>query len=239
MQTTYNAFSGSAPASNDNAFQSAIDYLIANRQKPVFNNGGLFAQGSQTNTPTSNLSSVISDLFGDEYIKKNKDRGGSYTGNPYSGEAGGSFRSPFGPTTANDVARWSSLEGSLRDNSGALSTVGGLFLGPLGGVLGKYSSGLANYFGERSYDNFLAEQDRQAANVAATQGFLGGQVGTYADKDGNIGTISNQKTIDDFDRETFGITGAEMDAARESGGGGWTDAGGGSFNYSADTGYDR
>ena len=190
------------------SFQAAINYLVANRKKPVFTNRGLFTEPAQETKP-----SVMSGLFGDEYIRKPQDRdsGGfeqPFTGNPFSG------KSPFGPTTANDVARWSALEGGLRANPNAVGGIASLLTGnPVVGVLARYGApALANYFGERSYDNFIADQDARAANVAAAAG-LGG-IGTYSDANGNIGTISNQAMIDAYDRATFGITGAEMDASR-------------------------
>jgi hypothetical protein len=196
------------------SFQAAIDYLIANRKKPVFTNRGLFTEPAQPDQPApATKPSVMSGLFGDEYIRKPQDRdSGNYeqpfTGNPFSG------KSPFGPTTANDVARWSALEGGLRANPNAVGGIASLLTGnPVVGVLARYGApALANYFGERSYDNFIADQDARAANVAAAAG-LGG-IGTYSDANGNIGTISNQAMIDAYDRATFGITGAEMNAQR-------------------------
>lgn len=194
------------------SFQAAIDYLLRGRRQATQQRQGLFTQ-AQAPAPTTNISSVVKDVFGDRY--RSGGDSSSYeppfTGNPYSG------RSPFGPPTAEDVARWSSIEGGLRDNRQAMTTVGGLLLGAtpfaaIGGLLGKYSPEIVNYFGERSYDNYLAEQDRQAANVAATQAALGGQVGTYVDKEGNIGTISNQAMIDAYDRAVFGDSGSSYDS---------------------------
>lgn len=209
-----NPFTSGVSTAAPDSFQAAIDYLLKGRQQTAATQRqGLFTQPAPVATPTT---SVVKDVFGDQYRRGSSDSGGSdrpFTGNPYTGS------SPFGPTTAEDVARWSSLEGSMRDNKGAL-TFGGMLLGatPLGafgGLLGKYAPDIVNYFGERSYDNYLADQDARAAKVAETQAALGDQVGTYSDRDGSIGgTVSTQDRIDAYDRATFGITSAEMDAQR-------------------------
>ena len=166
MQTTYNAFSGPAPASNDNAFQSAIDYLIANRQKPVFNNqGGLFAQGTEANTPTSNLSSVVQNLFGDDYIR-NKNQGGDsgggggvgvFTGNPYAGGGSGVTGSGLG-FRGMSPGDWSNMAASLRGEGSTIGGVAGLLTGnPLLGVAAKYGvPAFADYMAKQSYDPFMA-----------------------------------------------------------------------------------
>lgn len=210
QNTPYNPFAEGVSTAAPDSFQAAIDYLLKGRQQATAQRRGLFTQLAPVDTPTTNVTNVVKDVFGDRYRSSGSDSGGSgqlFTGNPYSG------KSPFGPTTAKDVARWSALEGGLRANPNAVATIGGLLLGPLGGVAAKYGApAIANYFGERSYDNYLAEQDRQAANVAATQDVLGGQVGTYVDANGNIGTISNQAMIDAYDRAVFGDSGSNYDS---------------------------
>ena len=50
------------------SFQAAIDYLIANRKKPVVTNQGLFTQPAQP-APAAKPS-VVTGLFGDKYIQK-------------------------------------------------------------------------------------------------------------------------------------------------------------------------
>lgn len=156
MQTTYNAFSGSAPASNDNAFQSAIDYLIANRQKPVFNNqGGLFAQGTEANTPTSNLSSVVQNLFGDDYIRKDSGgSGGGFTGNPYAERADGST---FGGFRGMSPGDWSNMATTFRGEGSNIGGIAGLLTGnPLIGVAAKYGvPAFADYMAKQSYQPFM------------------------------------------------------------------------------------
>jgi hypothetical protein len=201
-----------------NDFQSAIDYLIANRgsaQRDI--QQGMFT-GNTTQTPTTNIApKVVDELFGNEYKRRDNS---SYldTADPVVGSPA---KSPFGPATANDVAAWSQREAAARANANAIATGAGFIgnIAGLGHLTGLLSVGAEygipaffNYMGERSYDSFLADQAARASNVAS--GMSLGGVGTYSDKDGNLGTISTQDMIDAYDRETFGITGAEMNAAR-------------------------
>lgn len=223
-------------------FRSNIDWLIANRQRPVFNTGGLFTQTSNNTTTNTNLAAILET----EYLRRlaglvtpSGGDGNSFVGNPNS-----TVSAPWGsPTNADDVARWSQAQGAVSSPSGrqAASMFGGLLFGPVGSILGKYALEPAfNYFGERSMDNFLAAQDQQAANIAAAQG-LGG-VGTYSDTYGNMGTFSNQAMIDAYDREVFGVTGSELSSTVDSGGydySGVNDAFGASHSDYGDTGYDR
>ena len=233
MQTTYNAFSGSAPASNDNAFQSAIDYLIANRQKPVFNNqGGLFAQGTEANTPTSNLSSVVQNLFGDDYIR-NKNQGGDsgggvgvFTGNPYAGGGSGVTGSGLG-FRGMSPGDWSNLATTFRGEGSTIGGVAGLLTGnPLLGVAAKYGvPAFADYMAKQSYDPFMASG-----------------VYDYLSQDNvNRDLVDAGYTPAGYNEQPLDINWADYGVnvpSDSGGGGGWTDAGGGSFDYSADTGYD-
>lgn len=241
--TTYNAFSGPAPASNDNAFQSAIDYLIANRKKPVFNSqGGLFTQGSNK---TESKSSVMTDLFGDQYIKRSQgDSGGGgaeqpFTGNPYSSLG---LSSSSAQNKIDAYNNYRDMAAGLRNNSGGLSAVTSLFGGPVLGVLAKYGApALFDYLGNRQYQSML---DAYQPNN-----------NQYTDMDGNpvennMGPnlpTSNTPYDAGYDFNYAGGStvvggqpGVGIDSGNfDSGGGGYTDAGGGSFDYSADTGYDR
>jgi hypothetical protein len=230
-----------------NDFQAAIDYLIANRNTAKQTNPQGMFTADVPQTPTTAISpTVVDTLFGDVYKKRpDAEEGNNDIGRDPT-NTGSSINSPFGPPTANDVAAWSSREAAAKEYADSIgrgvSFAGGLLgLGPLSGLIGvgaKYGipAGL-NYIGNRSYDNFLRDQDARAANVAA--GLSLGGVGTYSDRNGNLGTISNQGLTDAYDRATFGITGAEMNAARgdSGGGGGFTDAGGGVVGGDQ-TGYD-
>jgi hypothetical protein len=69
----------------------------------------------------------------------------------------------------------------------------------------------------------------QTLEDAANMGY-----GTRVGVDGNITTFVNDKTLDAFDRETFGVTRGDLDAARAGGGG--ADAGRGGSPADADPG---
>jgi hypothetical protein len=195
------------------SFQAAIDYLIQNKQKPVFNEQGVFTQTAPETKP-----SVMSNLFGDEFLLKQKDRGNGFdpaavsTGNPYSG------RSLFDAPTFDDVASGLARQGAFERNKEALARGGG-FIGNLfqmalpGAMFAQHVlPRINNQINDWQYTRALDDYDARAANAASAQG-LGG-VGTYSDAYGRLGTMSNQEMIDAYDRDMFGITGSEMNAAR-------------------------
>jgi hypothetical protein len=75
--------------------------------------------------------------------------------------------------------------------------------------LGKKGSEL---YANRQWDSFNRGIDSDAAARAEAMS-LGG-MGTYSDQQGNLGTVSNQALIDAYDREVFGVTGANLDSER-------------------------
>lgn len=218
-----NPFTSGVSTAAPDSFQAAIDYLLKNRQQATAQRQGLFTQPAPAATPTTNVTNVVQDVFGDRYRSSSRDSNSGVdpvtgqplaVGNPYSG------KSLFATPTYDDIAGGLKNLGTLNRNLDNL-TAGGSFLGSLfgmaapGGLLMKYGVPfIADKYNDYQYGRYLEDQDARAAQVAATQGSLGGQVGTYSDKDGNIGTITTQDMIDAYDRATFGITSAEMDAQR-------------------------
>jgi hypothetical protein len=164
--------------------------------------------------------------------------GGVDYSNPFGGATGasnprGNFASAEDVFRAQDIADFFAGPGQLARAAGPI--------GMLVAGLGKKGSEL---YANNQWGSFNRGIDSDAAARAEAMS-LGG-MGTYSDRQGNLGTISNQDLIDAYDREMFGTTGAEMNAERNGwsrseneSGGSVTDAGGGSFDYSADTGYDR
>lgn len=195
------------------SFQAAIDYLLRGRRQATQQRQGLFTQ-AQAPAPTTNISSVVKDVFGDRYRSGGDSNSYEppFTGNPYTGKG------LFGTPTFNDVARGQARQGELERNRDNLSRAGGA-IGQLfqmavpGAMLAKYAVPYVNnLYNEYQYDRALSDYDARAAQVAATQAALGGQVGTYSDAEGNLGTISNQDMIDAYDRAVFGDSGSSYDS---------------------------
>ncbi len=141
------------------SFQAAIDYLIANRQKPVFNNQGLFTQPAPAAKP-----SVVTGLFGDEYIKRNQGGGdgrGDFIGNPNSETAPRN-----GLSSLNEAARYRDMASGIRNNPNAISAGFGLLsrVNPVFGLLGvgvRYGAPkLFDYLGERAYNRYGQEMQQ-------------------------------------------------------------------------------
>jgi hypothetical protein len=143
------------------SFQAAIDYLIANRKKPVFTNRGLFTEPAQPDQPApATKPSVMSGLFGDEYIRKPQDRdSGNYdqpfTGNPFSSPQGGL-------SSLNRSAQFQNLASSLRGNPNAVGGIASLLTGnPVVGVVAKYGlPKLFDYLGDRAYNQYGQEMQQ-------------------------------------------------------------------------------
>lgn len=222
----------------DETFRMYVDRLM--KAQPRF--GGTFATPPQQgqNATAQATGGLLTGLF-PEYADKmgggsSHDTGEqsptSAPGGPATPGARGDFAS------AEDVLGAQQFAQELSGMGKGLGQLGGALFGPAGMLLGL-APRAAEYYHDSRWDSFNRGQDSDAA-VRAEAMSLGG-LGTYSDQKGNLGTISNQALIDAYDREMFGTTGAEL-----SGGGGGTnfsstysDMGGGSFDYSADTGYDR
>lgn len=218
-----NPFTSGVSTAAPDSFQAAIDYLLKGKQQTTAQRQGLFTQPAPAATPTTNVTNVVQDVFGDRYRSSSRDSNNGVdpvtgqplaVGNPYSG------KSLFATPTYKDIAGGLQNLGTMQRNLDNLSK-GGSFIGGLfdavvpGALFAKHVVPWAyDQFNDYQYGRYLEDQDARAAQVAATQGSLGGQVGTYLDKEGNIGTITTQDMIDAYDRATFGITSAGMDAQR-------------------------
>jgi hypothetical protein len=249
------------------SFQAAIDYLIANRKKPVFNNQGLFTQPAQPAPATK--PSVVTGLFGDEYIRKNRNRDSGdseFIGNPNS-----EFTPRNGLSSLTDAARYRDMASGIRKNQDAISAGFGLLskVNPVFGLLGvgvRYGAPkLFDYLGDRAYNRYGQEMQQIGGEIfnpanpnfanlayndpnydAYRSDFPAGGV-TYAP--GSPATFYNDPNYDAYRSDANVIVGDPIDTSPiqgtslDSGGGGfsdtYSDAGGGSFDYSADTGYDR
>jgi hypothetical protein len=215
----------------DETFKMYVERLM--KAKPKF--GGTFATPQQGQDATSKATGgLLTGLF-PEYADRMGGGGGSDMPSVNSGSA---------PSSSNPRGNFASAESVLgsqqfaQDLSGmgrGLGQLGGAVLGPAGMLLGLAPKA-AEYYSNRQWDSFNRGIDSDAAARAEAMS-LGG-MGTYSDQQGNLGTISNQALIDAYDRETFGVTGAELSGGGDSGGGGgFTDMGGGVVGGDQ-TGYD-
>jgi hypothetical protein len=184
--------------------------------------------------------------------------GGTDYSNPFGNTSSGGLSPSSGRGTfasADEGASAASRAGSLANSGRGLANLGSAVLGPYGMLLGLLP-GLAQSSANSSWDSFNAGQDSDAA-ARAEAASLGG-VGTFSNQQGNIGTFSSPETIAAYDREMFGdlpttnnvtvggpISNPNLQGTSLDTGGGtdfsstYSDMGGGSFDYSADTGYDR
>jgi len=207
---------------NEN-FQAYIDRLMKVKPQPF---GGPFAQPQQQGQdPTANAT------------------GGLLTGIVANGGGGGgdAFNGPYGSTapsssnprgdfaSADSVASLNDLAHSLQGSGRAFANVGNAFMGPLGMLAGLIPQGLS-YAADRSWDSMNRGIDSDAAVRAEAMG-LGG-LGTYSDRNGYLGTVSNQSLIDAYDRATFGVTGAELSGGYAYGSDGSPASGYGSDSWS-------
>jgi hypothetical protein len=191
----------------DETFKMYVDRLM--KAKPKF--GGAFATPPQQGQDATSkaTSGLLTGLF-PEYADR-MGGGGSYDPSVNSGSAP-RYSNPRG-----DFASAESVLGSqqfAQDLSGmgrSLGQVGNAILGPAGMLLGL-APRAAEYYSNRQWDSFNRGIDSDAAARAEAMG-LGG-MGTYSDQQGNLGTISNQALIDAYDREMFGVTGANLDSER-------------------------
>jgi hypothetical protein len=131
-------------------------------------------------------------------------------------------------SSADTVMGLSNFANTLQGMDRGLAQAGGAAFGPIGMLAGLVPRGV-NYLANRSWDSFNRGVDSNAAARAAAMG-LGG-MGTYSDRQGNLGTISNQALIDAYDRETFGSSGSQSDFSRSLSQGRSYD-GGGSYSNS-------
>jgi hypothetical protein len=209
----------------DETFKMYVDRLM--KVPPKFS--GTFASAPQQSSeaPSANKG-LLTGLFPEYADKMGGEAGGTDYSNPFGG-APSSGRGSF--ASADDVVRADSWARGLANAGRGLANAGGQALGPMGMLLGLIPQGLS-YASDRSWDSFNAGQDSDAA-ARAEAASLGG-VGTFSNQQGNIGTFSSPETIAAYDREMFGDTGGGTDFSST-----YTDMGGGSFDYSADTGYDR
>jgi hypothetical protein len=191
----------------DETFKMYVDRLM--KVPPKFS--GTFASAPQqsSETPSANKG-LLTGLF-PEYADKMGGGGGGVGDNgmpPVNSDSAPNSFNPRGNfASADDVVRADSLARGLANSGKGLSKLGSAILGPYGMLLG-FLPGLTQSSANSAWDSFNAGQDSDAA-ARAEAASLGG-VGTFSDSKGNIGTISNQALIDDYDRRTFGVTGAEL-----------------------------
>jgi hypothetical protein len=197
----------------DETFKMYVDRLM--KAKPKF--GGTFVnppqgQGQQGQDATSRASGgLLTGLF-PEYADR-MGGGGGDSGMPSvnSGSAPSSFNPRGNFASAESVLGSQQFAQDLSGMGRSLGQVGNAILGPAGMLLGL-APRAAEYYSNRQWDSFNRGIDSDAAARAEAMS-LGG-MGTYSDQQGNLGTISNQALIDAYDREVFGVTGANLDSER-------------------------
>lgn len=139
------------------SFQAAIDYLLRGRQQATQQRQGLFTQPAPVApTPTTNISNVVRDVFGDRYMNQGGDanRGiDPVTGQPLA--VGNPFTSGAGLFSSRGMspADYMDRAASVRDNASTVGGVAGIF-NPVVGVLAKHGM---NY-----YANYLDKQAQEA-----------------------------------------------------------------------------
>jgi hypothetical protein len=187
----------------DETFKMYVDRLM--KAKPRF--GGTFATPPQQGQDATAKATggLLTGLF-PEYADR-MGGGGSDMPSVNSGSAPrysnprGNFASAEGVFRAQDIADFFAGPGQLARAAGP---VGMLLAG-----LGKWGS---ERYANSQWDSFNRGIDSDATARAEAMS-LGG-MGTYSDQQGNLGTVSNQALIDAYDRETFGVTGANLDSER-------------------------
>jgi hypothetical protein len=250
-----------------NDFQAAIDYLISDRNTAQqAKRQGLFTS-NMAQTPTTAIApKVVDELFGDEYKRRNSGSSSSDNFDPFAGSPARVGSNPFGPSTNLDAMDWAARAASARANPNALSAGGSLFgilagagpLAPLLGVAAKYGvPAFADYMQERALADVQSRADEALAGRAANAGaydysglnpVFGGAQGPYGDSDydsfvsdrdvrANMDSLSPEAVAAALYSQGYTDTGGYNDNSSFSSS--YTDAGGGSFDYSADTGYDR
>jgi hypothetical protein len=196
----------------DETFKMYVDRLM--KAQPRF--GGTFATPQQQGQDATSKATggLLTGLF-PEYADK-MGGGGSDMPSVNSGSAPSAPGARGNFASADSVLGSQQFAGQLSDMGRGLGQLGGAVLGPAGMLLGL-APRAAEYYANNQWDSFNRGIDSNEAARAEAMG-LGG-MGTYSDQQGNLGTISNQALVDAYDRETFGVTGAEMDATRGSSGG--------------------
>jgi hypothetical protein len=193
----------------DETFKMYVERLM--KAKPKF--GGTFATPQQQgqNATAQATGGLLTGLF-PEYADRMG--GGGDSGMP-------SVNSGSAPSSSNPRGNFASAESVLgaqqfaQELSGmgrGLGQLGSAVFGPAGMLLGL-APRAAEYYANNQWDSFNRGIDSNAAARAEAMG-LGG-MGTYSDQQGNLGTVSNQALIDAYDRETFGVTGANLDSERK------------------------
>jgi hypothetical protein len=187
----------------DETFKMYVERLM--KAKPKF--GGTFATPQQQGQDATSKATggLLTGLF-PEYADR-MGGGGSDMPSINSGSAP-SYSNPRGNfASAESVLGAQQFAQKLSGMGRSLGQVGNAILGPAGMLLGL-APRAAEYYSNRQWDSFNRGIDSDAAARAEAMS-LGG-MGTYSDQQGNLGTISNQALIDAYDRDTFGVTGAEL-----------------------------
>jgi hypothetical protein len=215
----------SIPQDANESFQAYIDRLMKVKPQPF---GGPFAQPQQQQGQDATASATGGLLTG---IIANGGGGGG--GSDFNGPYGSTAPSSSNPrgdfASADSVASLNDLAHSLQGSGRAFANVGNAVMGPLGMLAGLIPQGLS-YAADRSWDSMNRGIDSDAAVRAEAMG-LGG-LGTYSDRNGYLGTVSNQSLIDAYDRATFGVTGSELSGGYAYGSDGSPASGYGSDSWS-------
>jgi hypothetical protein len=193
----------------DETFKMYVDRLM--KARPRF--GGTFATPQQQGQDATSKATggLLTGLF-PEYADRMGGGGGDSGMAPSGGEFTPSYSNPRGNfASAESVLGSQQFAQDLSGMGRSLGQVGNAILGPVGMLLGL-APRAAEYYSNRQWDSFNRGIDSDAAARAEAMS-LGG-MGTYSDQQGNLGTVSNQALIDAYDRETFGVTGANLDAER-------------------------
>jgi hypothetical protein len=205
-------------------FQAYIDRLM--KVKPQF--GGAFA------TPQQQGQDATSNATGGLLTGITANGGGNGGGQDFGLSEGAPSLRGNGPTglTSADVDRARASADFFNANGKAVAQVGSALLGGPIGMLAGLAAPLANWHHQNvSRDYFADLQGRiDSTPLTSTGGYDFAAAGVnpaFGANHAYYGDVGYDGTAN-----SFTPTG-------DSGGGGWTDAGGGSFDYGADTGYDR
>ena len=125
--------------------------------------------------------------------------GGGISGGGYGGGPGGNYGPGQGISNAAQSAALTGL--ALAQN-------------PVVQFMAPLVSSLVGWGAGKVADQQLDAMGRAMDALSAIDQTIGGQVVSLSDESGNISSFSNQGLTDAFDRANFGVTSAEMDAAR-------------------------
>lgn len=196
MDSLYNQISPSltsVPAS-DQTFRQYVEELL---KAPSTFTSPFADKTKSTSSETTPTTSITEGLF-NKFLPKESSLGNTAVEGPTSTIPFGSAQSVVDLTKAAQLL------------NSPIGKAVGMFTGLPVGLAGN----LASLAGDLSWNKFNNNID-QSQNAFDTAAMLGG-VGTRSDAYGNVQSISNQDMIDAYDRAMFGVTGSDLNTARES-----------------------